>query len=269
MKSFNFNHWTDPTDFDRNELVFEKRNKAYGAYFIRKNYNKTLVRSLAISVFLMVGLVSIPKISQLWAKDNTINSYADSVYIVVPFDATPIEKISKPKQRVKPNAVKGVKSAWREISDLVSNIDTTVNDLIIIGNPEDTNTVDDLFVEIGDLDSGNKIVTQEVEIIEISVSIMPEFIGGEIALFDYLRQNLEFPQEARELNRSGKVNIGFVVEKNGSISSIKILSCSEKDIGFENEAIRVISQMPIWKPGIQNGRPVKVLFSMPINFRLF
>ncbi len=272
MTKIVFSEWTNPTDFERNELVFEKRNKAYGAYLLRKNYNKTLIRSLLITVFFLVSLFFIPKISQLWAKDGTVPLYTDSVIIIIPFDATPIEKVIKPKHDLKPNLVKGLSTNWKEISNLKLNVDTAViknDDHLSIGNPNGIDTMDGLFVDIGDLDSGNKIIPPQPETIERIVSIMPEYIGGENALFKYLRDNLEFPEEAREINKSGKVNIAFVVEKDGSITNLKILSCSELGVGFESEAIRVISQMPVWKPGIQDGRKVRVLFSIPINFKLY
>ena len=97
---------------------------------------------------------------------------------------------------------------------------------------------------------------------------MPEFIGGEEALFKYLKENIEFPEVGREMDKSARVMVGFIVEKDGSISGIKILSCNEKGYGFEQEAVRVIGQMPRWKPGMQSGHPARVLFNIPISFKL-
>ena len=98
------------------------------------------------------------------------------------------------------------------------------------------------------------------------VEEMPEFPGGDAARFKYLRDNIQYPREARESGKQGTVYVTFVVERNGSISDIKIL----RGIGggCDEEVIRLISWMPRWKPGRQRGKPVRVQFNMPIKFTL-
>lgn len=99
-----------------------------------------------------------------------------------------------------------------------------------------------------------------------SVEENPEYPGGLSAMFDFITTNLKYPIEAEKNNISGKVFARFIVRKDGSISDLKIL----KGIGFgcDEETVRVISQMPKWKPGRQNGEAVNVLFTMPVNFVL-
>jgi TonB family protein len=92
---------------------------------------------------------------------------------------------------------------------------------------------------------------------------MPEFNGD---LYTYLSKNINYPASARELGISGKVIAAFVVEKDGSISNIEVLRKAGND--FDTEAIRVIKSMPAWKPGKQNGKPVRVRFTLPITFAL-
>lgn len=92
---------------------------------------------------------------------------------------------------------------------------------------------------------------------------MPEFNGD---LYTYLSKNINYPASAREQGISGKVIAAFVVEKDGSISNIEVLRKAGKD--FDAEAIRVIKSMPAWKPGKQNGKPVRVRFTLPITFAL-
>ena len=92
---------------------------------------------------------------------------------------------------------------------------------------------------------------------------MPEFNGD---LYKYLSKNIIYPASARELGLSGKVIAAFVVEKDGSISNIEVIRKAGND--FDNEAIRVIKSMPAWKPGKQNGKPVRVKFTLPITFAL-
>ena len=277
MSKIDFSQWTDPTDVERNELVFEKRNKAYGAYAIRKNYNKTLVRALVFSVFIILSLFMIPKITMLFAKETIKDEWKD-----VPWDMTPPEptkkeevaKVQEEKKLVEKKSDTRMLNIWKEITDGIANIDTlTVDDINklvtgVINNPDEDSTGIELFPYLGDLDSGDKIVVDKIESPLIIVPEMPEFIGGEPALFKFLKENLEFPEYAKEQDKSARVLVGFVVEKDGSISSIKILSCSEKGFDFETEATRVISNMPRWKPGRQNGHPVRVMFNIPIIFRL-
>lgn len=108
-------------------------------------------------------------------------------------------------------------------------------------------------------------VEKEEEIF-VFVEENPSFPGGEEELYKYLRENIKYPQLARENNIEGKVFVQFVVEKNGSISNVKIL----KDIGSGcgAEAVRVVKAMPKWKPGKQRGSAVRAQFSLPISFKL-
>jgi protein TonB len=105
----------------------------------------------------------------------------------------------------------------------------------------------------------------EAEIFTI-VEEQPEFPGGEAALMEYLGKNISYPQLARESNIQGTVYVKFVVEPNGSISNVTIL----KGIGggCDEEAIRVVKNMPSWKAGKQRGKAVRVQFNLPIRFIL-
>lgn len=100
----------------------------------------------------------------------------------------------------------------------------------------------------------------------VIVQSMPVFTGGEVEMYKFLKNNLQYPQIARETGIQGVVYTTFVVEKDGSISNIKLL----RGIGggCDEEAIRVISLMPNWKPGMQRMKPVRVAFNMPISFKL-
>lgn len=106
---------------------------------------------------------------------------------------------------------------------------------------------------------------QEEEIFRV-VESMPEFPGGEAARFDYLQSNMAYPSLAKAAGISGKVYITFVVEKDGSITDVRLL----RGIGggCDEEALRVVSMMPAWKPGLQRGHPVRVQFIMDIKFTL-
>ena len=98
------------------------------------------------------------------------------------------------------------------------------------------------------------------------VDEMPKFPGGEDALMEYVSKNVVYPKEAQEKGISGRVFVEFIVEKDGSVSNVNVL----RGIGggCDEEAVRVFSSMPKWKPGKQDGKPVRVSYQMPINFKL-
>ena len=96
--------------------------------------------------------------------------------------------------------------------------------------------------------------------------VSPEFTGGRQAFLDYLRANVNYPPECREAKIQGRVLITFVVDKDGSIKNARVLKSVHPLL--DAEALRVISAMPKWKPGLQHGTPVSVQYSVPVNFRL-
>ncbi|AQG80744.1 M56 family metallopeptidase [Spirosoma montaniterrae] len=98
------------------------------------------------------------------------------------------------------------------------------------------------------------------------VEQQPEFTGGMPKLFEYLGSNLKYPEAAQKVKAQGRVFVQFVVDKEGRVSNAKVL----KGIGFgaDEEAVRVVSEMPRWKPGRQGGQPVNVQYNLPINFQL-
>ncbi len=106
----------------------------------------------------------------------------------------------------------------------------------------------------------------EEEQIFTVVESMPEFPGGRAALMKYLAQNIKYPPYAKEAGIQGRVFINFVVETDGSITNVKVL----RGIGggCDEEAVRVVKNMPKWKPGMQRGKPVRVSFNLPVKFTL-
>ena len=106
---------------------------------------------------------------------------------------------------------------------------------------------------------------QEAEIFTI-VEEMPEFPGGMNKLGEYLAKNIKYPQMARETGIQGRVFITFVVEKDGSVTNVQVLRSLGG--GCDEEAVRVVKSMPKWKPGKQRGKPVRVSYNLPVNFKL-
>ena len=108
-------------------------------------------------------------------------------------------------------------------------------------------------------------VTVEDEIFVV-VEKMPEFPGGNEAMAQYITDNIKYPQKAKRKKISGKVFVSFIVEKDGSVSNVEVI----RGIGggCDEEAIRVVSNMPKWEPGTQRGKPVRVKYILPLNFKI-
>ena len=98
------------------------------------------------------------------------------------------------------------------------------------------------------------------------VDEMPQFPGGEKAMMEYVAKNVKYPQEAKDKEIQGRVFVSFVIEKDGSVNEVKV----ERGIGggCDEEAVRVVKAMPKWKPGKQDGKPVRVSYMMPFFFKL-
>ena len=96
--------------------------------------------------------------------------------------------------------------------------------------------------------------------------VLPEYPGGTIALMKFLGENVVYPPEAAKRKEQGRVLVGFVVEKDGSVTDVQVLR--GVDPSLDKEAIRVITAMPKWKPGKQRGKPVRVKYTVPVTFRL-
>ena len=108
---------------------------------------------------------------------------------------------------------------------------------------------------------------EEEEVVFVVVETMPEFPGGQQALFKYLSENVKYPVIAQENGIQGRVICQFVVNKDGSIVDVEVVR-SGGDASLDKEAVRVIKSMPKWKPGKQRGKVVRVKYTVPVNFRL-
>ena len=110
------------------------------------------------------------------------------------------------------------------------------------------------------------VVAQKNQQVFDVVEQMPEYPGGMQALFEYLGQNLKYPEDAKEQKIEGMVIAIFVVETDGSISNVEVVKPVFPSL--DAEAVRVLSGMPKWKPGMQSGKVVRVKYTVPINFSL-
>ena len=122
---------------------------------------------------------------------------------------------------------------------------------------EDAESDEDVEIEIEE-DDGEEFF--------MVVENMPEFPGGNLGLMKYIQKNLKYPAIAEEYNITGKVYVSFIVNKLGSITNVKVVRGVDKNL--DAEAVRIVKSLPKYKPGTQRGNPVRVMFTIPINFTL-
>ena len=122
---------------------------------------------------------------------------------------------------------------------------------------EETESDEDEIIEIEEEDDDEFFMV---------VENMPEFPGGDLGLMKYIQKNVKYPPIAKEYNITGKVYVQFIVDKSGTVTNVKIVRGVDKNL--DAEALRVVKSLPKYKPGKQRGKPVRVMFTIPINFTL-
>lgn len=265
-----FNNWDSLVAPVRNELVFEDRNQEYGAFEIRKNHNKTIMVALIITGFSFVIAVSMPKIID-WIKGITEESEIPVSITQVDLTAPPPldETEPPPPPPPPPPVMETVKFTPPVVTD-----DEVVDDPPPV-QTEETPQISTVTQEgqgneeiIIPETTGNGVVETVVEAPLTIVEQMPTFPGGELEMMKYIQKNVQYPQVEKEAGISGTCYVTFVVEKDGSITDVKVLRGVSGGPGCDKEAIRVVKSMPSWKAGKQNGREVRVQFNLPIKFTL-
>lgn len=264
------------------DILFDNRNKAYGAYELRKNYHKRLKKSMMIVATLLLITVSAPIVASMFDKPIVIDLPNDepriikNVEVIIPKEPEPKVPEAKPLKPTDPVNTIANTTPIIELANEVNDADLpptkeALKDAVSgIENKEGEGTeVLDLPNNDGE---GTAVIPQEPapndnEIFDdVDVSQMPEFPGGEEELMRYLAQNIQYPKQALDGNTEGRVLIGFVVNKEGEIDDVKVLR-SIGD-GCDEEAVRVIHKMPKWKPGKNNGKLVNVFYNLPVTFQL-
>jgi protein TonB len=247
------------------DMVFEGRNKAYGAYVLRKENPKMTMMALLIGAAVFASLLAIPMIdfgSDEESDEETV-VMVDMANLPPPVEEVkplipppppppPAPKIDEVKF-VKPKVVEKEKVV-EEIKTIEELKDKNVGSKDIKGRDDGKIVID---VPSGEGDKNAKIV--EDNTVYNAVEVRPDFPGGIQKFYDFVSKNYRAPEE----DIKGKIFVQFVVEKDGTLTDIKVM----RDLGYGTgaEAIRVLKKSPRWKPGIQNGRPVRVLYSLPIS----
>jgi len=264
-----FNQWTNVVAEGRNELVFEHKNKAYGAYVIRRDYNRTVAMALGIATLSFLLLVSIPAILDYMSSRKEADVKAVDITAVDLTPPPPIDKEEPPPPPPPPPPVmETVKFTPpivkdEEVIDEPPPVQTEETPQISTKTEEGTG--DDVIIIP---DEGKGVVAPVKEEIFTIVEQMPEFPGGTNELLKFIQKNISYPQMEKEAGISGTCYVTFVVDKEGNITDVKVLRGVNGGPGCDKEAIRVVKLMPKWGVGKQNGRPVLVQFNLPIRFSI-
>jgi protein TonB len=247
------------------EIVFENRNKTYGAYILRKMYNKQMNKALLLAVAILAAGLAYP----------IVDSYNSSYGVKPGGNTVTIDLLDQPKQKneIKPEIPEApepkpetrIRFVTPEVTDEEVTDEGGMPDMDRI-NEASENIPIEVKAEITIEKPVDIIEDPETKPAEIIVEEMPEFPGGDTERLKFLAANIQYPIQATENGIQGIVYFQFIVDSKGHITDVKIL----RGIGggCDEEALRVIKMMPQWKPGRQNGRTVRVLYNMPVSFKI-
>lgn len=262
-------------------VVFEGKNKEYGAYRLRQSSSKRHIVAFLV-VLLFAGVVSaLPTlVSAVKSLTDTVDmGPMDQAYQMtnVPVEPEiPEENILRQETAPPPPPLKStVKfvpptiAKDEEVEEMEMASQTEVQESKVQVSLATIQGTDDKHgVDIADLREHKQIV-QEAPVEEKPIDfaeVMPKFPGDEEAMQKFISDNLKYPVVAQESGIQGRVTLRFVVTKTGEISEVTVVRGI--DPSCDREAVRVVKSMPKWLPGQQNGKPVPVYFTLPITFRL-
>lgn len=265
--------WTD--------LVFQGRNQAYGAYQLRKATGKRNIWSMvfvaAVALFAYLGLAAFNAYQE--QQKARYEAEMEASLLEAKKEAKVEKKAEVPKVEVQ--KVEKVKSSIAftppvikkdsevkpeeemKSQDELNENKTAIGAFDVKGNDEGGGTVLKAVEEIATPEPPKH--EEENKVFDV-VEQMPSFPGGQGALMQYLSSHVKYPAVAEENGIQGRVTVQFVVEKDGSVTDVRTMK--SVDPSLDREAERVVSSMPKWIPGKQNGSAVRVKYFVPVVFRL-
>ena len=245
------------------DIVFEKRNQEYGAYNLRKKYNRNLMIAMLIGVIILATAVITPYLNakalekskkraerQVELKMENVDQPQQEAPPPPPPPPPPAETVVQVRY-VAPVVVDSIKP--EEIKQLM-----TADQAQVTVKNEDVQVVEQVQEEVKEEEAPTQVF--------VVVEEMPTFPGGDKAMMDFIYANIVYPEIAKENNIQGRVILKFCVTYKGTVDQVTILK--GVDPALDNEAIRVIKMLPTWKPGKQGGKPVNVWYNVPVTFQL-
>lgn len=270
------NRWSD--------LMFENRNKEYGAYVLRRQTTarniKSIITVLILFALVMVYMVAKNAYDDYQAKHQAQTQVTELTALQEQKKEAKVERKEIVKQEKIEQVVEKVKSSIKFTAPIIKKDDEV--------RPEDEMKSQDEIMNskvavgfanvIGNDENGEVLKAKEALVTEPVkpkeeenkvfdvVEQMPSFPGGMAALMAYLQKSIKYPPVAEENGIQGRVVCTFVVERDGSVTDVRV--AKSVDPSLDKEAVRVVSAMPRWIPGKQNGQSVRVKYTLPVTFRL-
>jgi protein TonB len=257
------------------DILFDNRNKAYGSYQLRRTYGQRVGKAMLLlygALAALAGYAMVPgKETNVLEEKTPYKTVCNFTEVTLPqpqVPAPPKQPTPPAKQTPAPNtatltAPVIVNNAIRDEDYMTRQTDMTN---AVAGTTTNTTGGDGIATTTTTGDGNNNVVTvtdTKPQLPPIYVEVMPEFNGN---IAQWLAANISYPQAARDAGIEGRVVLQFIVNEDGSISHATVL----RGIGggCDDEALRVVQQMPKWHAGRQNGKAVKVLFRLPVVFTL-
>lgn len=257
------------------DIIFDNRNKEYGAYELRCHYERRLKKSIAV-VFLLIALSIL---FFYWSNNISHNKIISKIFPLT--DTVSLTTIDLDKKIIQPE----IQPVQRRHIATVQNTKYVIVPDKAVTKPSPTfeqieinkigtetkpgNLVGDIVQPASDANGNNNNSIEpasETPTVLEHADFMPEFPGGMEALQRFLSRNLKMPREDLEPGTKIPTLVRFVVDKDGVITGIEFEKSGGKD--FDNEVARVVKKMPQWKPGKQNGKNVAVYFKLPVIFQV-
>ena len=262
----------DLTSLEWRELVFQGKNKEYGAYQLRGESNKRHnVAMIIVTVVALVGF-SIPKLIEMAKSKQKITNV--EVMKMSTLDKPEVKNDVKKVAPAEPPPA--LKTSIKFVAPVIAKDEEVKDDEQMKSQQELTDAKG--AISIADVKGNDDVngkdiadikenVTQVVEekVWEV-IEQMPQFPGGETELLSFIAKSIRYPVIAQENGIQGRVIIRFVVSKTGVVSNVEVLR--SLDAACDKEAVRVVKTLPKWIPGKQNGVNVPVYYTLPITFRL-
>jgi protein TonB len=264
------------------DLVFEGKNKEYGAYVLRQETGRRNVKALIwvlIGIAIIFAVVFVNGVVQNAMKQNVSVETDIELSKLATKKEAKVERKEPIKVEVEQKVVEKVKSSVKftapeikkddevkpedeiKSQDDLAKTNTAIGTFDVKGNDEAEGEV----LKAKEVIADEKPKEEETKVFDV-VEQMPEFPGGQAALLKWIGDNIKYPAIAEENGIQGRVVCTFVVERDGSVTDVQV--ARSIDPSLDKEAIRVLKKMPKWIPGRQNGSPVRVKYTVPVTFRL-
>lgn len=266
------------------EMMFENRNKEYGAYVLRRQTGRRNVLSMLIVLLVFIGVVVFMVAKNAYdeyqASHQTMDQVTELSALTQQKKEAKVERKQVMKQENVEKVVEKVKSSVKFTAPVIKKDDEVKPEDELKSQDElmSSKTAIGSFDVVGNDEGGEVLKAKEViaqepvkpkeeeqKVFDV-VEQMPSFPGGMGALMNYLSQNIKYPVIAEENGIQGRVICTFVVERDGSITDVRV--AKSVDPSLDKEAQRVVKSMPRWIPGKQNGSAVRVKYTLPVTFRL-